>query len=105
MAVILTQWSGTLDDYENQGTGSGTKSQSFQIASGATCIGFSIKASRGLSYAAGTFQGAIVSGANPSGTVLTSDTYNSSALAVFGTEGTFTDFLFTTPVALSASTT
>lgn len=104
--AILTNYEGSNDDFENTGTGYYC-AQGFKIPSNATCTGVSIYGSRGNAGgvgASGTFSVSIYSGADPSATLVKTETFNTSVLHAYDGTPYWNDINFTTGVSLVAGT-
>jgi hypothetical protein len=98
--AILTNYEGSNDDYENNGT-VGYHAQAFKIPSNASVESIAIFGSRGAA-ASGTFALEIYSGATPAGTLVKTETFTTTAvLSAYGSAA-WNTITFATPVNLTA---
>jgi hypothetical protein len=103
--ALLTYYSGSNDDFENNGTTSATAGQSFQVDSNGTCSHVAIYGARG-NTASGTFKVELKTG-SPTGTVIatTGTLTTTSTLTLFANGPMWNWLALTTPVALTTGTT
>lgn len=102
--ATLTSYDGSVDDTLNLGGNGNYDGQSFQIPSNSTCTGFSMKGSKGASYAGGTIKIGIYTGITKTGVVY-EETTTGSFLSAYTLSPSFVDFTFASSFSLTASTT
>ena len=101
MAILTNYESG--GSYDNLGSNQ-REAQGFKVPSDSTCTSISFKLSKGSTSTGTTIAIAIYSGTE-NGTLVTTENFSYSLLQAYdGSTTSWTEFVFTTPVALTAGT-